>query len=156
TDAQFSANLDNGRLSIEALRGKTLGGSFDASAALTAKGATVSGEAEISAEGADLALLASPGTSPVVMGQASLSLLVSGQGLSPRGLISVLRGRGTIRLSDGTLAKMSPAAVQTSAEDLLAEQLPLTEGTVTNKVLAAIQTNDFGFRRLKIPVKVAD
>ena len=156
TDAQFHANLDKGRLDIEDLRGKTLGGSFDASVSLTAKGAAVSGEAEISAGGADLALLAAPGTPPVVTGQGSLSLFVSGQGLSPRGLISELQGRGTVRLSGGTLAKMSPAAVQTVAEELLAEQLPLTEGTVTNKVLAAIQTGDFGFRRLKIPVKVAD
>ncbi len=156
TDAQFNANLDKGRLDIEDLRGRTLGGSFDASLSLTAKGATVSGEAEISLDGAGLTELASPGTSPVVAGQASLSLLVSGQGLSPRGLISVLRGRGTIRLSGGTLAKMSPTAVQTSAEELLAEQLPLTEGAVTNKILAAIQTSDFAFRRLKIPVNVAD
>ena len=156
TDAQFNVSLDKGRLDVEDLKGKTLGGGLAASFSLTAKNSAVAAEAELSISGAGLAAIAGPGKPPLLTGQGSLSLFASGQGLSPRGLISVLQGRGSIRLSDGQIAKLSPAAVQASAEELLAAQLPITEQTVAKKVLAAVQANDFTFRRLKIPVTVAD
>jgi AsmA-like C-terminal region/AsmA family len=156
SDAQLHASLDKGRLQIEELSGNTLGGSLGASLSLTAKGSAVAGEAEISINGADLSALASPGTAPAVTGQASLSLAVSGQGLSPRGLVSVLSGRGTISVADGELTKLSPSGMQARAEELLAQQLPLTEDAVTKKVLEAVQAEDFPFRRLKIPVTVSD
>ncbi|MGO9362725.1 MAG: AsmA family protein [Rhodomicrobium sp.] len=156
SDAQLHASLDKGRFEFEELRGAMLGGSLDASLSLTAKDSGVAGEAELSLSGADLNALASPGTAPAVTGQASLSLAVSGQGLSPRGLVSVLRGRGTIGLADGELTKLSPSAVQARAEELLAQQLPLTEDGVTKKVLEAVQADNFPFRRLKIPVNVSD
>jgi uncharacterized protein involved in outer membrane biogenesis len=156
SDAQLLARLEKGRLDVEGLKGKALGGSLETSFSLTAKGNAVAGEGEMALAGADLSALPSPGTAPVITGQASLSLSAGGQGLSPRGLISVLRGRGDIRLSDGQLAKFSPSAVQKSAEEMLAQPLPLTEETITKRVLVAAQASDFNFRKLRIPVSIQD
>jgi uncharacterized protein involved in outer membrane biogenesis len=156
SDAQFHAKLQRGRLDIEALKGRALGGDFETSFSLATQGNTVSGEGEISLSGIDLGTLPGNGTPPVIAGQASIALSAAGQGLSPRGLIALLRGRGSISLSDGQLSKLSPSGVQKSAEDLLAGQLPLTEEAITKRVLEAAQTGDFAFHRLKIPVAIED
>jgi uncharacterized protein involved in outer membrane biogenesis len=156
SDAQLRASLDKGRLDLESLKGQTLDGRLEASLSLTAKENNVAAEADISLAGADLTAMAAPGIAPIMSGRGSLSLFVSGQGLSPRGLISVLQGRGRIRLSGGVLPKLSPMAVQASADELLGKQLPLTEEAVTKRALEAAQSNDFAFRALKIPVTVTD
>src|SRR5208337_3444753 len=121
----------NGRLNIETLSGKTLGGTLDATLSLDAGGNTMAAQAALTLSGAELSALASPGTPPLVTGQASVVLKASGQGLSPRGLISVLRGRGAIRLGGGELSRLTPYAVQARADELLAHHLPLTEDAVT-------------------------
>ncbi len=156
SDGRIDAKLEKGRLEVGELSGKALGGGFETSFSLAAQGTTIAGEGELSLAGADLTALPATGTAPLITGQASLTLSAAGQGLSPRGLISVLRGRGNIRLSDGQLSKFSPAAVQKSAEDLLAQPLPLTEEAISKKVLAASQAGDLGFRKVRIPVSVQD
>ena len=108
---RLEASLENGRLEVASLKGKALGGEFNASLSLTAKENAVAADARISLSGADLAQLPAPGMQPALLGQASLSLSAAGQGLSPRGLISVLRGRGFIRVSDGHLVKLTPVPV---------------------------------------------
>jgi uncharacterized protein involved in outer membrane biogenesis len=153
---RFEASLENGRLDLAILKGKALGGDFEASLSLTAKENAVAADARISLSGADLAQLPAPGTGPALLGQASLSLSAAGQGLSPRGLISVLRGRGFIRVSDGQLVKLTPVPVEPAAAELLAEQLPLTEDAISKKVLQAVQSGNFSFRHLKVPVTVQD
>ncbi len=153
---RFEASLENGRLDLAILKGKALGGDFEASLSLTAKENAVAADARIFLSGADLAQLPAPGTGPALLGQASLSLSAAGQGLSPRGLISVLRGRGFIRVSDGQLVKLTPVPVEPAAAELLAEQLPLTEDAISKKVLQAVQSGNFSFRHLKVPVTVQD
>ncbi len=154
--ASLRATLGNGRLNIETLSGKTLGGTLDATLSLDAGGNTMAAQAALTLSGADLSALASPGTPPLVTGQASVALKASGQGLSPRGLISVLRGRGAIRLGGGQLSRLTPYGVQARADELLAQSLPLTEETIAKNALEAVQSKDFKFRKLAIPVTVAD
>jgi uncharacterized protein involved in outer membrane biogenesis len=156
SDAQLSMKLEKARLEIQRLEGKALGGDLSASASLDALGTGVGVHMRVALSNADLSMLPSPGTPSIATGKASLFLSMLGQGLSPRGLISVLQGRGMIALSDGQLAKFSPAAVQKSADDMLTLQHPLTEDTITKKVLEASQSSDFRFRRLKIPVMIHD
>ena len=156
TGATLHATLGQGRLNIETLSGKALGGTLDAVLSLTAKDNAIAAQAGLALAGVELSALANPGTAALVTGQASLSLKASGQGLSPRGLISVLRGRGAIRLTGGQLSRLTPYAVQTRADDLLAQALPLTEDAITKSALEAVQSKDFKFHKLIIPVTVAD
>jgi uncharacterized protein involved in outer membrane biogenesis len=157
SDARLRANLENGRLDVESLRGQTLGGLLDAVLSLTAKeNSTVAAEARITLSSMNLAALAGSGTPPVAMGSASLSLSASGRGLSPLGLIPVLTGRGDIQFSAGRLARLSPRAVQLAAGELLASPQPLTEEIIAKKALEAAQSGDFDFNRLSAPVTVRD
>ncbi len=154
--AQLRAKLANGSLDVEELKGKTLNGDLEASLSLTSKGTAVSAECELNLSGADLSLLPTAGVRPMISGRAWISLSAAGEGLSPRGVIAVLRGRGTMKLSEGQLAKLSPSGVQKSAEDLLAGQTPLSEDTIAKKLQDAIQTSDFSFRRLRFPLLIQD
>ncbi len=156
SDAQVAAKLEKGRLDIQRLDGKALGGDLTASLTLETKGSLAAGAARLSLSNADLSALPSTGTPAIVTGKASVSLSATGQGLSPQGLLSVLEGRGMIAVSDGQLPKFSPLAVQRSAEDLIAQQQPLMEAAITKKVLEASQSSDLKFGRLKIPVTIHD
>ena len=156
SDAQMTATLDDGRLAVQKLEGKALGGDLSASLSLDGHASAVGASAIISLSKADLPALPANGSPAIVTGKASLSLRATGQGLSPRGIISVLLGRGSIVLTDGQLAKFSPAAVQKIAGDLLAGQLPLTEDAIKKKALDAVQSADFKFRHLKIPLTIHD
>jgi hypothetical protein len=156
SDAQMAATLDDGRLDMQKLEGKAFGGDLSASVNLDARASAVGASAIISLSKADLPALPANGSPAIATGKASLSLRATGQGLSPRGIISVLRGKGFIALSDGQLAKLSPAGVQKSADELLAVQLPLTEDAIKKKALEAVQSADFKFHHLKIPLTIHD
>ncbi len=156
TDTQLNAKLEKGRLDIRRLEGKALNGGLVASLNLEAKDNAVHAGVNLTLTGADLSLLPNPGTSPVVTGKATVALSASGQGLSPRGIVATLSGRGSLSLSGGQLTKLSLPAIQESADELLSGQQPLNEAAVTKKVLEASQSSDFPFRRLKIPLDVHD
>ena len=154
SDAQLSATLDDGRLAVQKLEGKALGGDLSASVSLDGRASAVAASAIISLSKADLSALPASGSPAIVTGKASLSLRATGQGLSPRGIISVLQGRGAIVLGDGQLAKFSPARVQKSGDELASVQQPLPEDTIKKKVLDAVQSTDFKYRHLKFPVRI--
>ena len=156
SDAQIAATLGDGRLAVQKLEGKALGGDMSASVSLDGRASAVAASAIVSLSKADLPALAANGSPAMATGKAWLSLRATGQGLSPRGIISVLTGRGSIALSDGQLAKFSPVGVQKGAEELLAGQLPLTEDAIKKKALDAVQAADFKFHHLKIPLTIHD
>ena len=154
SDAQLSATLDDGRLAMQKLEGKAFGGDLSASVNLDGRASAVGASAIISLSKADLSALPANSSPAIVSGKASLSLRAAGQGLSPRGIISVLQGQGVIVLGDGQLAKFSPARVQKSGDELASVQQPLPEDTIKKKALEAVQSTDFKFRHLKIPVRI--
>lgn len=154
SDAQVSASLDDGRLDIQKLTGKAFGGDVAASLSLDGRGSLIAASTKISLVKADLAALAAKGTPPLAAGKVSLSLQASGQGLSPRGLLSVLQGRGVIALADGQLAKFSPARVQKSGDELAALPQPPPEEAIKKKAAEALQSAAFKYRHLKVPLRV--
>ncbi|KAI96025.1 hypothetical protein T281_02495 [Rhodomicrobium udaipurense JA643] len=156
SDAQVSAVLDKGRLDIRKLDGKALGGTLSGSLVLDAKGPAVTATANLSLSNADLAQLPAQSISALLLGRTSFIIKASGQGLSPRGLISVLGGKGAIALSEGQLAKLSPAAVQKSGDDMQAAAAPLAEDAIARKAQDALQSGDFKYRRLRFPLVIRD
>ncbi len=154
SDAQLSALLDDGRLAVQKLEGKVFGGDLSASMSLDGRASAIAASAIISLSKADLSALPASGSPAIVTGKASLSLRATGQGLSPRGILSVLQGRGAIVLGDGQLAKFSPARIQKSGDELASVQHPLPEDTIKKKVLEALQSADFKYRHLKVPVRI--
>ena len=156
SDAQLAATLEDGRLDVQKLEGKALGGDLTALLSLDARGTVVAAAATIALAKADLSALADSGSPPILSGKGSLSLHASGQGLSPRGIISVLQGKGVIALLDGQLAKLSPARVQKSADELASLPQPPTEDAIKKKVFDALQSADLKYRHLKAPFRIRD
>ncbi len=154
SEAQLTAKLEKGALTIESLSGKTLGGALTASLSLAANRGLVAANAHIALYGANLSLVSNPGTPPIATGGASLTLEAFGQGLSPLGLISELTGKGKIQLSAGRLAKLSPEEVRATAEELLGSQQGVTEDVIRAKVLDAAQSKDFEFRGTAVPLTI--
>ena len=156
-DAGLAAKLENARLDVQRLEGKALGGDLSATLSLDASsGTAVSAAARVSLAGADVSALWAPGSPALAAAKASLSLRAAGQGLSPRGVVSVLQGEGEVRLSEGQLFKFAPAGLQKAALDLMAGQAPVTEEAVKKKALEAAQSSDFKFGRLDMPVAIRD
>jgi len=80
SDAQFSATLDDGRLAVQKLEGKALGGDLSASLSLDGRASAVAASAIISLSKADLSALPVNSSPAIVTGKASLSLRATGQG----------------------------------------------------------------------------
>ncbi len=156
TDGRAALRLQNGRLEVQKLEGKMLGGELAAFLSMEAQSRGIATSARLSLSNLDLANLPEPNTPQLLSGKASVFLTASGQALSPRGVISNLQGRGRLVMSDGQIYKLSPPAVQKSAEDLLAGQLPLTEEAITKNVAEASQSADFKFQHLKAPIIIRD
>ncbi len=155
TSAQASATLQNGKLDLIRLDGKVFGGDVMASGTSVIQSGAVMVNGRLSITGLDLAAVPSSGKS-LASGKVAILLNASGRALSPQGLISVLNGRGTIGLSDGVIRRLSPLAVQKTADDLAGLQPVPSDDTIAKRLNDAAQTTDYRFRRVRIPVLIHD
>ncbi|MFP4537688.1 MAG: AsmA family protein, partial [Dichotomicrobium sp.] len=91
-DAEMTAHLEDGALRLPRLSGKFYGGDADASAELRpARGRTIF-SGEIAVSGIDLARLPHGEGAPLASGRADFDLQAKSEGLSPRGLMTVMSG----------------------------------------------------------------
>jgi hypothetical protein len=155
-DAELEASLDAGTLSLSKLHGRAYGGTVDASGTLTAlKGrAGVSGKLRL--ENIDLAALSrAQGGNEVAKGIAGLELSVEGEGLSPRGLLSVLKGEGRIVLGKGSFNGLSPAVLGTAANTYLNQEIPDKE-ELAGQLDGDFRKGRLAFQPVTLPVTVTD
>ncbi len=156
SDAQVIAKIDKGRLEVQKLEGKAFGGDASATLLFNAQGNVLSATGTIALDKADLSAFAAPGSSSLMSGKMAARLTVTGQGLSPRGLISVLSGRGLAVLSDGKISRISASGALKTAEELTSSSQPLNEDAIKKRLLDASQAGDFKFSGLHIPLAVHD
>jgi len=107
-DAALTARVDKGALSITSLKGHLFGGSFAATGTLSPRGTGAGLQAKADLTGGKLEDL-SKGLAgkALAKGPFSLSFNVSGEGLSPPGLVAGLSGEGTLSLEPGVVQAMS-------------------------------------------------
>ena len=115
-DATLAARLDRDGLAVTELKGQLFGGAFAASGTLSPRGAGASLTVRADLAGGRLedASKAIAGAS-LAKGPFSLGFSVSGEGLSPPGLVAGLSGEGTLSLEPGTLQAFNPASLQSVA-----------------------------------------
>jgi uncharacterized protein involved in outer membrane biogenesis len=107
-DAALSARVDNGALSIASLQGRLFGGTFAGSGSLSPRGAGAGLEARADLKSGKLEDLTKGLAGKVLAkGPFSVSFNVTGEGLSPPGLIAGLTGDGTLSLEPGVVQAMS-------------------------------------------------
>jgi len=115
-EGEFTAELRDDVLHVSTLNGGFYGGMAVASATLRrARGRTVfDGDLEIT--GLDLEKLPHGNGDPLAIGQAELRLSARSEGLTPRGLVTVISGRGTARLGKGEIRGLDPRALVSVAK----------------------------------------
>ena len=107
-DAVLSARVDNGALSIASLQGRLFGGTFAGSGSLSPRGTGAGLEARADLKSGKLEDLTKGLAGKVLAkGPFSVSFNVTGEGLSPPGLIAGLTGDGTLSLEPGVVQALS-------------------------------------------------
>jgi len=117
-DALLTAHVDQQGLSITDLQGDLFGGSFDASGTLAPKGtgADLKLHAELATGRLDRASQALAGR-VFAKGQFTFVFDVTGEGLSPPGLVAGLSGDGTLFLDPGALQALSSEPLKRVASE---------------------------------------
>ncbi|HYB06138.1 MAG TPA: AsmA family protein, partial [Methyloceanibacter sp.] len=118
-DALLTAHVDQQGLSITDLQGDLFGGSFDASGTLAPKGtgADLKLHAELATGRLDRASQALAGR-VLAKGQFTFVFDVTGEGLSPPGLVAGLSGDGTLFLNPGALQALSSEPLKRVASEV--------------------------------------
>ena len=117
-DATLTAHVDQKGLSVTDLQGRLFGGSFAASGTLTPKGtgAELKLHAELASGRMDQ-LSQSLAGRVLAKGPFTFVVDVSGEGLSPPGLVAGLTGEGALFLDPGALQALSPEPLKRVALD---------------------------------------
>jgi len=107
-DAVLTARAEKGGLSVASIQGRLFGGTFAGSGTLSPRGAGAGLQVRADLKGGKLETL-SKGLAGKVLakGPFSLSFNVTGEGLSPPGLVAGLSGEGTLSLEPGVVQAMS-------------------------------------------------
>jgi len=152
--AELIAALERGALVVSKLEGDTLGGRFSAQGSLKHERGRFALNGKAGLRDARLeALLATSGGSgapPLASGAVSLDARFSGQGATPRGMISNLSGKGSLRFGQGVLYKFSPGAPERLAREFL-ESKESAKAGFEKTLTAYIRQGEFGYRRLRAP-----
>lgn len=134
-DAAMTARLEEGALRLGDLTGRLHGGDVRASATLRAERGRAVFRGEAAVEGADLAQLPHGDGAPLATGSASLRLTAESEGITPRGLITVMSGRGWLTLTDGEIRGLDPQVLAIIARGYL--EAPEQPETPAAEMLAA-------------------
>ena len=149
SNAKVEAQLDKEGLQINRVSGKLYNGRFSASAQLNANEGPLKMEAAMSLRDADLAeVVKSTNGRAVARGSADLLLSVSGEGLSPLGLISELRGKGRLRIKEGEIFNFSPNAVPR----LVTSSNAKDKKQLANEFLGLLEGQGFPLRNVRAPI----
>ncbi len=117
-DAVLVARVDQEGLSVTDLKGRLFGGSFGASGTLSPRGAGAQLKAHAQLTAGKLDQLSQSLAGRVLAkGPFTLTFNVTGEGLSPPGLVAGLNGEGTLFLDPGVLQALSPDPLRRVAID---------------------------------------
>lgn len=152
TKARLKIELEPSRISATRIQGRLLGGEVRASGALVWKDGRVQLNSKTSLARLDLASLGRAEQKPLVDARASASLEFSGEGLSPRGLISVLAGRGRLSVVPGRVNRLLPSAIEKVAVGALDNPNPPNQAAFEARLADEIRSGGFRFRALKTTI----
>jgi uncharacterized protein involved in outer membrane biogenesis len=156
TDGSLKATLARGSLNVSALKGDIYGGTASVSGTLQALKGRAGFSGKIELKGADVAALGrAHGGTPVASGKMDLKLALEGQGLSPRGLVTVVSGDGEMTLSKGAVNGLSPAVLKTAAATYLKQEIP-DKDRLAVRLKGDLRKGRLEYPRVTVPVAVID
>jgi uncharacterized protein involved in outer membrane biogenesis len=157
-NGQFDASLKGGTLSVETLKGQLYNGPFTAGGTLAAVDGRVVLNGTLKLDKADLSRLAvASDGKPLARGTGEFRLAFSGEGLSPRGLLTVLSGKGRFRVNKGVLYGLSPAVLGQAGDAYLLEEIP-QQNRLTTRITRDLRQpqGQMPFRGFIAPVVLKD
>ncbi len=155
-DAVVELEVGPGRLTVSKLEGRALGGAMSGAFKLekTTAGAALSGALGLW----DIRLDQITGASnaPFAAGRVQLTLQFSGQAVTPRALIPVLKGKGELELKSARWERLSPGAIEAAADAVLTGR-SATGGESLRQVLrTALAAGPLPLGSRKIPVELGE
>lgn len=156
SDAVIEAELEPSRITITKLEGQALGGALSGAFKLekTAAGAEMSGAFGLW----DIRLDRITGVTgaPVGTGRLQLSLQISGQAVTPRALTSVLAGKGELELKSARWERLSPAAIESTADAVLAGRTTANGEALHQALRTALASAPLQLGDRKVSVQVGE
>ena len=156
SQASVDIALLPGKVEVKQLGGACLGGRCTAtlSIAKAPAGADVSGSLSLAGVAIE-SLAGSAAGKPRASGAIGGEIKFSGKGTSPRGVLSVLQGSGTLELGDAKLGTLWPGAIDRAVAAALASD-PDTLATTLRRTLAAgLATGELRLPS-RVSVEIAD
>ncbi len=155
--ARIQAALSGGTLKVSRLEGSLRGGSFKASGELATRGAGMTLKANAEAKGLRLErLVQTRSGDALVTAPADISLSVTGEGLTPRGLVAGLTGQGQLDLGAGKIKGFSLGAghaAVSSARDEKA-QGGADEAELGARVANYLKNSEMSFSQIAAPFNI--
>ncbi len=154
SDATIEAELAEGTLDLQSIKGGLYDGAFEASAKLAKRGSAVGLAGKAAAKGVNLDLVtAREGAKPLAHGSADFDLTLVGEGLSPRGLVAGFTGDGKLTLGKASVHGLSPTVLAAFAEERPGAAAP-SEEELAKRVNARFEDSDFTFAPVTVPFTV--
>ncbi len=119
-DAVLKATYGDGKFVVEKLDGQAFGGSLHLSVAISHGRAVTAVKGSLEISNASLEKIFPEHSNALATGKAELALDFSGSGLSPRGILNLLKGSGKLQLIDTQFNYLAPSAIRETAKDELA------------------------------------
>ena len=154
TDATIDTSFEPGRISVDKLSARSLGGRLTSNLAFekAPAGVELKGEVAIDISSGD----SSEKTSSDKIGDiASFELDFSGRALAPSTLITSLTGKGNLVVGDVTLTGNTPKAVSQVAEAALQGKGVKQGEELANAFKAAVKDGNLPLGKLKLPATLA-
>jgi len=118
-EAAISVRLADGALRVTDLSGRLYGGGLRAAASLRPERGRMLFRGNVNLDNVDLAQLPHGDGAPLASGRAALNLTAESEGLTPRGLITVIDGRGRLSLGEGEIRGLDPQVLAATARSYL-------------------------------------
>ncbi len=154
-DATLMARLEDGGLRVPMLSGMLYGGEAVASAELRPARGRMLFDSEIIITELDLAQLPRGDGAPLATGRAELTLSAESEGLSPRGLMTVMSGKGRIELGSGEIRGLDPRVLARTARDYLAAEVQ-PEETIAVRLAGPLRDSRFAHNGAQAALRLKD
>jgi hypothetical protein len=152
--AKLAITLEPGKIEIEDIAGKGLGGQFKARLTLAKApaGAELRGSLSF---GAELAAF-SDGAPPRASGTVSGKLDFAGRGLSPRAVMQTLQGQGRIDFGEAKLDTLWPGAIPLAVDAAIKAEPDKLAAAVRRGLAAGLSTGNLPLGQKMLALELAD
>jgi len=135
---------------------RVLNGGLEVDVGLRKAAAGVQASGKIELSGAQLDALFPNQKVPVATGSGALSTTFEGRALSPRALLSIVTGRGEIRLTDARARGLSPGSIEAVAETVLSGEAEDTDADFLEAVRTGLTKGELDIGTRTLPLAISD